>query len=167
MVILQTPRLLLREWTDDDLQAALPIYTDPEVMKHVFPFRPLSERRLKLDIEKFRADYKSRGWSRWAVVLSESVEIIGHCGFDLLEHTGNIEFQLLLARQHWGRGLGQEIARETIKHGFDVLGFEQIIAVTPPNNPRGVNLLERLSMSFLGEDFYYGQSMCCYVMDKK
>src|SRR5690606_2082877 len=111
---------------------------------------------LKLDIEKFCADYASRGWSRWAVVLSDSIEIIGHCGFDYLEHTQTVELQLLLARNRWGQGYGLEIARETIKHGLGPLGFDHIMAVSPANNPRGVNLMEKLGMDFIGEDFYYG-----------
>ncbi|GAB4310602.1 MAG: GNAT family N-acetyltransferase [Candidatus Sumerlaeia bacterium] len=162
MVILQTPRLILREWTIEDLDKALPIYKDPEVMKCVFPFRPLSERRLRLNIEKWQADCRTHKWGIWAVILKHNIELIGHCGFDYLDHTENIEFQVLLDRRRWGLGLGTEIGRETLRYGLEKLGFEEITAVTPPTNPRGARLAEKLGFSFIGEDVYYGTSMCCY-----
>ncbi|MEE3494154.1 MAG: GNAT family N-acetyltransferase [Butyrivibrio sp.] len=75
--MIETKRLLLREYTMDDFDALYEIMSDSETMQH-YP-APFDEARTRRWIEWNLENYAQYGFGLWAVVLKETDEFIGDC----------------------------------------------------------------------------------------
>lgn len=145
-----TPRLVLRDFTPEDLPAYLEPQADPRYTEFYGPgetgpdfTRGLVERFVQWAAETPRRNYQL------AVVLRESPgELIGSCGIRLHGcEAGTGEFGLELAPRHWGRGFATEAAGAILNFGFRELGLQEIGGVTVTENVRVQRLVARLGFT--------------------
>ena len=126
MVELETARLRLRRWRDDDLDAYARICADPEVMRYMGG--PLTRDETERRIEKIVRGWEERGFGLWAVEDKTSGAFIGRIGLlyheDWTEGEHKTEVGWLIERSRWGRGLATEGARASVRHGFETLGLD-------------------------------------------
>ena len=82
--IIETPRLILREFTVDDAYKIWELNSDPEVIKYTGdpPFENVENARKF--IENYE-EYKKTGFGRWAVIKKDSNSFLGWCGLKLNE----------------------------------------------------------------------------------
>jgi RimJ/RimL family protein N-acetyltransferase len=148
-VALRTPRLLLREWRDEDVEPFAAMSADPAVMQHLLPFpdRAASDAW----IARMRRHYDEHGFAYWAVELPGEARLIGAIGLNWVgfqaAFTPAVEIGWRLARAYWGKGYAMEAARAAIDDGFGRLGLSEIVAFTVPANRRSWLVMERLGMS--------------------
>jgi ribosomal-protein-alanine N-acetyltransferase len=106
MKILETERLILRNWTLDDAPKLFEICSNAEVMKFIGTRKPHETIEQANEILRWATDYqKENNFCRWAVILKENQEIVGSCGFARPHGTTEIELGYFLARKFWGKGL--------------------------------------------------------------
>ena len=86
--MIETKRLLLREYTMDDFDALYEIMSDSETMQH-YP-APFDEARTRRWIEWNLENYAQYGFGLWAVVLKETDEFIGDCGITIQNIDGDM-----------------------------------------------------------------------------
>src|SRR5690242_3315578 len=122
---LETPRLLFRRFTANDLHDLAAIRTDPDVMKYTVG-RPESIAEVQATLNKYLAHWEQHGFGRWALLERQSKTLIGWCGLLYLDNTGEVEIGYGLAKPYWGNGLASEAAAATTKYGFEELGFARI-----------------------------------------
>ena len=91
-MLIETERLLLREYTMDDFDALFEIMSDEETMKH-YP-SPFDKERTRGWITWNIENYSKYGFGLWAVVLKETNEFIGDCGITIQDIDGEF-FQKL------------------------------------------------------------------------
>ncbi|MCI8495812.1 MAG: GNAT family N-acetyltransferase [Lachnospiraceae bacterium] len=110
-MVIETERLILREYTRDDFDALFEIVSDPETMQH-YP-APFDEQRTKEWIVWNLENYERYGFGLWAVVLKGSGEFMGDCGITIQ----NIDNEMLpeigyhIHKKYWRRGFAKEAAR--------------------------------------------------------
>lgn len=121
---IETPRLLLREYTPEDLGALYEILSDPETMEH-YP-APFTPEKTKRWIEWNLENYQRYGFGLWAVVLKETGEFIGDCGLTLQDIDGQQlpEIGYHIHKKYWRRGYGKEAARAVRDWAFQNTGFD-------------------------------------------
>lgn len=119
IVVIETERLLLREFTHEDFSALFKILSDPETMRH-YP-QPFDAERTKGWIEWNLQNYKEYGFGLWAVVLKKTDRFIGDCGLTLQNIDGNLlpEIGYHIHRKYWRRGFGSEAARAVRDWAFE------------------------------------------------
>jgi RimJ/RimL family protein N-acetyltransferase len=149
MVELRTARLVLRQWSDADLEPFAELNADPEVMRH-FP-APLTRPGSDALAARERTLIEERGWGIWAVELVPEAAFIGCIGlavprFDA-HFTPTVEIGWRLARRRWGNGYAAEAARAAASFGFGELGLAEIVAFTAPANDRSRRVMERIGMT--------------------
>ncbi|QLI80708.1 GNAT family N-acetyltransferase [Chitinibacter fontanus] len=146
--ILQTPRLILRDWRDSDLPAFAALGADPEVMRY-FP-APLSAAESSDFVAQIRARLHQHGWGFWALELRETGEFIGMAGLNIprvaLPFMPCVEIGWRLARPFWRQGLAFEAASAALEFGFSTLQLAEIVAFTTLSNLRSQVLMQRLGM---------------------
>ena len=154
--ILETERLVLREWEPADAEALFRIVSDPEVMRYIDDGRPWADiARVRDWVERLQQSYRTRGYSRWAVVEKESGHAVGSCGFAPLP-SGEIDFGYLFAPECWGRGYATEVGRATLRHGFERLGFTEVVASVAPEHTPSRRVLEKLGFRYRGLEVLEG-----------
>ena len=85
---LETPRLILREMTDDDFTVLYRVLGDAHLMCY-YPY-PFDEARVRSWIARNRERYRVFGFGLWAVCLKDTGEMIGDCGLSMQWINGQI-----------------------------------------------------------------------------
>ena len=146
--MIETARLRLRQWRDEDLDAWAALNRDPEVMAH-FPGL-LTREQADASAERIRAFIDERGYGLWAVEVIGGAPFIGFCGIRDVpfeaHFTPAVEIGWRLARASWGFGYASEAARASLEYGFDELGLDEIVAMVVPANQRSIAVCERIGM---------------------
>ena len=89
-MVLETTRLILRDYTLEDFEALFEILSDAETMQH-YP-KPYDEEMTKHWIEWNIQNYQKFGFGIWAVILKETGEFIGDCGMTIQNIDGELLF---------------------------------------------------------------------------
>ena len=110
MIVLETERLLLREYTADDFDALHEIMSDPETMRH-YP-APFDADRTKRWIAWNLENSAKYGFGLWAAALKETGQMIGDCGITIQNIDGETlpEIGYHIHKDHRRQGLAKEAA---------------------------------------------------------
>ena len=165
-VILETDRLLLREFVEDDAESFFKLNTDPEVMRFV-PDKPLLnvEQARQTLIDHPIADYRRYGFGRGACILKSTGEQIGFAGLKYLDELGEVDLAYRLLPAHWGQGLATEVALASVRYGFAALGLKRIIGLVMPKNIASVRVLEKTGLRYSGTVTLWGHTFSRYVIN--
>lgn len=150
-IFLETDRLLLRAWQEDDVDPFAALCADPEVMRY-FPeplSREKSERLIAGAIEK----QERHGFSIAPVEQRETGEFLGFVGLNVPTYAAPLPFDPCveigwrLSRSSWGKGYASEAARAWLRFGFETAGLEEIVSFTIPANLPSQKVMKRIGMS--------------------
>ncbi len=153
--MIQTPRLLLRSWRADDLDAFHAFCSDPAVMATLGPL--MSREETAALIERVSALESELGHTFWALERRADGRLIGWCGVirgSAGPVEGKAEIGWRLASDCWGQGYTTEAARATLNWLFAHLPDDAAWAITHSGNTRSRAVMERLGMAHCpGLDF--------------
>jgi ribosomal-protein-alanine N-acetyltransferase len=166
-VILETDRLVLREYTADDAPAFFQLNSDPEVMRYV-PDEPMKsvDQAREILVTRPLADYRQRGYGRWACILKSNGEHIGFCGLKFLQEIGGVDLGFRFTPSNWGKGLAIEAACASVKYGFGGLNLDQIVGLADAENRGSIRVLEKVGMQFTGLVRLFGREMRRYAIQR-
>lgn len=150
-MIIQTNRLILRQWCEEDLEAFAHLNSDLRV-REFFP--GLLNRQESDASVKAMSDHISRtGWGFWAASLIETGEFIGFIGLEDVYFNAPfnklapaVEIGWRLAFNHWGKGYATEGAKAALQYGFEKLNLPEIVSFTAVKNMRSRNVMEKIGM---------------------
>jgi RimJ/RimL family protein N-acetyltransferase len=146
---LDTTRLLLRAWRDEDLEPFAAMNADPEVMRHLLG--TMSREESDASAARGRAHIDQHGFGFWAVEEKGGSPFIGFVGLIRTSFEAHftpcVEVGWRLARDAWGRGYATEAAQESLRFGFEELKLDEIVSFTVPGNIRSRRVMERLGMT--------------------
>ena len=140
--VLETDRLILRGWREDDLDFYAAMLADPEVTQFIWgaDTRHDAWRRLTL----MAGHWAIRGYGFWAVTRKSDRAMIGRVGLWNPEGWPAVEVGWALARDAWGNGYATEAARAAVDYGFKTLAVERLVSYIEPENTRSQAVARRL-----------------------
>lgn len=143
---LRTRRLLLRDFTADDLPAMRAYAGDAQVLQHVL-YEARDAAQLRVHLDRVLDSQRCRPRRTWelAIVVQRTGRVIGTCDLAL---TGRREADLgyMLARRHWGHGYATEAASALVEHAFAQLAVERVYALVDVGNERSRRVLEKAGL---------------------
>lgn len=146
-IIVETPRLVLREFLETDSEDMFRLNNDSEVIRYTGdpPFKSVEEARAFIH---GYARYAEFGYGRWTVLLKDTNEYLGWCGlsYNQNEHETDLGFRLL--RERWNNGFATEAATHCLAYGFTQLNLIKIIGRAMKENKASIHVLEKTGMSF-------------------
>jgi RimJ/RimL family protein N-acetyltransferase len=132
MTEVETARLLLRRWQDDDLERMVALYADPHLSRFLnIDGRPWPRERTLGAFEHFRRQWREKGSGPWAAIDKRTGRWLGQIGLNELPRWSGpdrVEVGWDLHPSVWGQGLATEGARAALAYGFKVVGLERIIS---------------------------------------
>jgi ribosomal-protein-alanine N-acetyltransferase len=166
MLVIETPRLLLRHLTLDDVDDLAAIYADPEVMKFYPSTRTYEQTQER--VEREINTYEQQGYGLWATIYKADQKLIGRCGLILQKIDGQSEVEVgyLLAKEYWGKGLATEAATASRDHGFQV-GFNRLISLIDPGNIASQKVAMKNGMKYNKDTQMWGKIVRVYVVNRK
>jgi ribosomal-protein-alanine N-acetyltransferase len=154
--ILQTKRLLLRQWTDEDFLPFAKMCADKDVMEF-FP-KVLTESESNDIAKEIKSLISNRGWGFWAVEIPNHERFIGFVGLhtpDNLPFSPCVEIGWRLSKTHWRKGYATEAASKCLKYAFTVLNLKEVVSFTTVANNRSQAVMQKIGMSNTGCNFMH------------
>jgi RimJ/RimL family protein N-acetyltransferase len=147
---LQTERLLMRGFRDDDLDGWAAICSDPEVTRWVGDPEGLSREDAWRRMAYFVGHWGLRRCGQWALVERSTGRLVGRAGLLYPEAWPGLEVGWLVGREHWGRGFAPEAARAAMEWARTALGADHVVSLIEDENERSQRVAEKLGMSVEG-----------------
>ena len=166
MIVAETPRLILRQLTLDDVDDLATINADPVVIK--FFSGTYTYERTKQWIEKIIDSYEQRGWSLWATIHKADNKFIGRCGLmpQLVDGQREIEIGYMLAKEYWGRGLATEAAVASRNYGFEQLRSDRLISLIDPGNIASQKVAMKVGLTYEKDATMWEKTVRVYTIHK-
>lgn len=150
--MIETERLVMRSWRDEDIVPFQQICSDPEVMATLGA--PLDMDATAARIAWMRGHEAEHGHCFWALERQVDTRLIGWCGVirgDMASVADRVEIGWRLARDCWGAGFASEAARGAAAWSFANLPDDEIRAITWRDNVRSRAVMERLGMEYCAD----------------
>ena len=150
MIVIETPRLILRKFQDGDLDELCLLYADSDIRRY-FPGGVLSRAQTKEELDW----HLDGGWPEhpelglWATIHRPTGRFIGRCGLIpwTIDSQPETEAAYLLAKEFWGKGLGTEAAGALVRHAFTRLRLVRLIALIDAANIASIRTAEKVGFS--------------------
>lgn len=149
---LTTERLILREYTLDDVPAVLAYQRQDSHIRY-YPWTERTRGDVR-EFVKMLIDWRKeepRRRFQFAVTLPDSGELIGSAGIRRKpDNDFEADIGYEIAEEHWGHGYATEAARALLDFGFNKLKLHRISASLVADNTPSARVLERLGMTLEG-----------------
>lgn len=152
-VFLETERLVLRRFTENDVDHLVALDSDSEVMRFINGGKPTSREAIQRDVLPRILGYYERyaGYGFWAVIEKETGEFLGW--FHLRPAEGNPqdepELGYRLRKAAWGKGYATEGSRALIRKGFTELDVQRVVASTMTVNVASRRVMEKAGLRYV------------------
>ena len=147
---LQTERLVMRGFREQDLDELAAINADPEVTRWVGDENGLSREDTWRRMAYWVGHWELRGYGQWALIDRDSGRLVGRTGLLRPENWPGLEVGWLVGHEHWGRGFATEAGRASIDWARDALGADHVVSLIEDANERSARVAEKLGMELEG-----------------
>ncbi len=142
---IETERLLLRKFNEQDLPAVLSIFGDEEVNRFLpwFPLKSIDDAK-EFYKKKYEEQYNQSKGYQYAICLKSDNIPIGYAKINIDE---SYDLGYGLKKEFWHKGIVFEACKAIVQQAkFD--GIPYITATHDINNPRSGNVMKRLGMQY-------------------
>ena len=145
-MILETPRLILREFSADDFEALYKIESRPETARFE-PEKSADDVRQYLEQAALQALVQPRVHYRFAITVRPDGSVRGLVGMARnIEMTRDWEIGWMVHPDEWGKGYASEAARRVLDFAFNELEAHRVIAFCDVENRASERVMQKLGM---------------------
>jgi RimJ/RimL family protein N-acetyltransferase len=152
-VLLETERLVLRRFTEADVDNLFDLDSDPDVMRFLTGGKPTPREVIRNETLPRLLRYYERfaGFGFWAAIEKSTGEFLGWFHFLPRKGSGPDEAELgyRLRKSAWGKGYGTEGSRALIRKGFTELGVRRVVAETMAVNIASRRVMEKAGLTLV------------------
>jgi RimJ/RimL family protein N-acetyltransferase len=152
-IFLETERLLLRRFTEEDVEHLVELDSDPAVMRYINGGTPTPRSEIENDFLPAYLHYYQRyaGYGFWAAIEKSSGDFLGW--FHLRPRRGaapdEAELGYRLRRAAWGKGYATEGSRALIRKGFSEYRMRRVVASTMVVNQASQRVMQKAGLKFV------------------
>lgn len=149
MKILETERLILRQFSSEDAEFILELLNEPSFIQNIGDrnVHTLEDAQAYMSNGPI-ASYARHGFGLYLVVLKETGESIGMCGLIRRAGLEDVDIGYAFLPRFWSRGYAVEAAQAVKAYAKEVMGLTRIVAITDPANQGSIRVLEKLGLRF-------------------
>ncbi len=152
-IFLETDRLVLRRFTEDDVDNLVELDSDPDVMQYINGGRATPRQEIESDVLPAFIDYYARfsGLGFWAAIEKSTGRFVGWFHFRPVSDArpDEVELGYRLRRSSWGKGYATEGSRALIDKGFAEHGVQRVVASTMVVNVASRRVMEKAGLRFV------------------
>jgi [ribosomal protein S5]-alanine N-acetyltransferase len=166
---LETDRLRIRPYREDDATSLHDVFGSPEVMKWTpsAPSKDVAETAQRLARTMAFTARQPPGMGLWALELKHTSQFLGQVGLFPVEGKGpEVEVAYELAPRVWGHGYATEAARALVDYGFGELSLRRIVALILPDNARSRSVASKCGLVLEGPGRFYGLDLVVYARER-
>jgi RimJ/RimL family protein N-acetyltransferase len=153
-IFLETERLVLRQFTEADLDNLVELDSDPDVMRFINGSKPTPREDMQNDFLPNWLRYYERyaGFGFWAAIEKSTGDFLGWFHFRP-PHGGSAdeaELGYRLRKSAWNKGYGTEGSRALIRKGFTEFGVQRVVAGAAIDNHGSRRVMEKCGLTLVG-----------------
>lgn len=160
-----TKRLLLRKFNKDDFENYYNILNQEEVSMWLGNGKRKEPEAVKRIMKSFEKHWIENDYGVWAVINRETNELIGQCGFNILEDTKETELLYAFDPKFWGKGYATEASMAAIKFLSENFKLNYVVALAYPNNDRSSNVIKKIGFEYKGIEKHFGAELLYYKLN--
>lgn len=165
---LETPRLILRGWREQDLDAFAAMAADPEIARFAtFDGQPQSRDEAWRTIAIMAGQWILRGYSMFAIEDKQSGEFVGRAGLWAPDGWHGYELGWAVARAFQGRGYATEAVRAAIAWGFDRFPIDALDSLIALDNPASEAVARKLGQSPRADTIHAGRPHRIWTLNRE
>jgi len=161
-IILETERLILKEFNLNDAEFILTLLNTPTFLQFIGDknVHALEDAKMYLEEGPMKS-YEENGFGLWLVSKKEDNIPVGMCGLINRPTLIDIDIGFAFLPDYSGIGYGFEAASATMEYGKNGLGLDKVVAITDPSNTTSIKLLNKLGLHLEKtlEEEEYGTSL--------
>lgn len=142
--ILETERCILRETTEDDIDAFYEIYKEPSIIRYTENLFSKREQELDYVRDYRKYVYEFYDFGIWTVLNKENGEVIGRAGLSYREGFELPELGFIIGVPWQRKGFAYEVCQAVLDYGRQMLGFEEFQALVETGNDVSLRLCRKL-----------------------
>ena len=164
--ILETPRLVLRELTLDDLDFVVEMLAHPEVM--FFWPKPYTRDEAEAWIRRQQERYARDGYGYWLALDKAGGQPIGQAGLlaQIVDGVAETGIGYIIHRPFWRQGYATEAARACRDYAFRKLGKERVLVLVRPENVVSQSVERKLGATAERETVFAGLVHTVFVCSR-
>jgi RimJ/RimL family protein N-acetyltransferase len=167
---IQTARLILRRYQDEDFDFLCALFSDPEVVRFIGDGKTRDRQGAMEFLYWIYRSYKNHPKIGLRVLVrKEDRKLVGHAGLvpQTVNGTEELEIGYWIAREYWGRGYATEAAKALKEYGSEKLGKDRFVSLIQPKNTASRKVAERIGMELEKEILLAGREVCLYSNSKE
>jgi ribosomal-protein-alanine N-acetyltransferase len=163
---LETRRLCLAVPSNDEIDALVRLWGDPDVTRYLPTGRPVPEDRARAGWESFIRHWEEHGFGPWSLFLKADDTWVGYCGLRHLGDGEDVELLYAIDKRWWGRNFTTEAARVAVDDGFRRVGLDRIIAVALPANIASIQVMKNVGMRYEKDTRMFNSDVVLYSIQR-
>lgn len=163
--IIETERLILREFLIEDAFDMFSLNKDPAVIQYTGD-NPFESIQAAENFLKNYDAYQKFGFGRWAVLTKNENAFIGWCGLKRNEED-QVDIGFRFFQKEWNKGYATESAKACLIYGFEKLNLVEIIGRAQKENTASIRVLEKIGMEYWKEGEVDGLEKAIYYRIRK
>ncbi len=167
MAILETARLTLRPFSEEDVDLLAELMANPDFMR--FSLGPKTREQSAAFLETVIGWHRAGLPSPFAVVIRSDGVLVGYCGFLHQDVDGEREIEIgyRLHPNYWNRGLATEAAQAVRDHAFSDLNLSHVISLIHPDNVASRRVAEKIGMLFERQTVFKGSPTLVFALRRE
>lgn len=162
MTTLETDRLVLRMFREDDFDQYAAICADPQVTRYLSQGQPLARWEAWRQMATILGHWQLKGYGPWAVEEKSTGRLLGRIGFFNPDGWPGFELGWVLVRDSWGKGYATEGARRALDYAFTEMGRDHVISLIHPENQASVRVAQRIGEKLEGRTQLFEHEVLIY-----
>jgi len=149
MKILETDRLILRQFSTEDAEFILELVNEPSFIQNIGDrgVRTLEDARAYI-LRVAISSYEKNGFGLYLVELKEAGQAIGMCGLIKRDGLEDVDIGYAFLPKFWSKGYAREAALAVKDYARDAVGLKRLVAITDPENQGSIRVLENIGLKY-------------------
>ena len=153
MIYIETPRLLLRDWKEEDLRTFTQMNQDSHVME--FFLKKLTKEESRDFYNRINQEFREYGYGLYAIERKEDHSFIGYTGFHRItfdvDFAPGIEIGWRIGHEYWNNGFVTEAGKACMEYAKEHLPFSTVWSFTSLPNKRSERVMQKIGMTKVKE----------------
>ena len=142
--IAETNRCIIREMTEEDLDAVYEVYAGDSITKYMEGLYENREEELEYIRSYIKNAYNFYGYGTWIIERKTDKKVIGRVGFNLRDGYEEAELGFVIMEEEQKKGYAYECCMEVLKLGKEEYEFEKVQALVKEGNMASIALCHKL-----------------------
>lgn len=149
--IAETGRCIIREMTEEDLDAVYEVYAAESITKYMEGLYENREEELEYTRSYIKNAYNFYGYGTWIIERKTDKKVIGRVGFNLRDGYEEAELGFVIMEEEQKKGYAYECCMAVLKVGKEEYEFEKVQALVKKGNEASISLCNKLGFELEGK----------------